>query len=493
MGGTLLTAIEGQSYDGPWTVSEDFAKINGLLKFTRSYDHLKWFVSLSAYDASWNAADQIPLRAVSSGLISPWGSLDPSAGGRTTRYALTGNAQGILGAGDWSVTAYATCYDMNLWSNFTYFLEDPVDGDQFEQADRRRTTGLRGDYHLTRQHGKTYVHHHAGVLLQHDHIPALGLYNSAARQRLGAVRADKVNEFSTGGFYEATVYWTDKLRTITGLRADYYHFDVTSDLPVNSGTTDKALLSPKAGLSYQLRRYLELYTSAGWGLHSNDARGTVIAVDPGSGVPVDPVDPLVRSRGAEIGMRLSRNERWHMSLAVFRLTLESELLFVGDAGTTEPSRPSRRHGIELSQWFRLSDRLTLEADIAWTDADFRDTDPAGQHIPGAIRRVVSSSLTYKDPSGFYSAARLRHFGDYPLIEDGSLKSGSSTTVNWRIGYDKDAWGVFFDVLNVFNSRDRDIAYLYASRLPGEPPEGVEDIHFHPLEARAFRAGVVYRF
>jgi outer membrane receptor protein involved in Fe transport len=229
---------------------------------------------------------------------------------------------------------------------------------------------------------------------------------------------------------------------------------------------------------------------AGYGFHSNDGRGTTIRVDPSTGDPVSPVSPLVRSKGAEIGFRTMPIPRFHMTAALWGLDIASELLFTGDAGTTEPSRPSRRTGVELATSYNLRDWMAVDADYAYSRARFRDFDPTGNHIPGAVEGVASVGLSLIDYHRLSGELRDRYFGPRPLIEDNSVRSKASNTVNARIGYAvTPRLRLDLDLFNLFNSQVSDVDYYYASRLPGEPAGGVADVHFHPLEKPAVRFGV----
>jgi len=491
---TLLAAIEASHYDGPWTdIEEDAEKINGLLRVSGGEGDREWNVLFKGYDATWNSADQIPQRAVDSGLISPLGSLDTTGGGETSRFSASGD---YVWQSEWRenrISAYIIDYDLQLWSNFTYFLDNPVNGDQFEQLDERTIYGgeWRTDW-ITGGSG-SHFHHHAGVQARFDDIDAVGLFRTQARQRLSTTRLDQVEESSIGAWYELEWRWSERFRAVLGVRADYYDFDVESDLPENSGSADDQLVSPKLNLIWAAGADSEVYFSAGGGFHSNDARGTVITVDPASGEAADPVDPLVRSWGTETGVRWNWQERLNSSLALWYLKLDSELLYVGDAGATEASRPSRRYGVEFNNYFTLDDVWTLEADFAWTDSTFTETAPEGDDVPGAISSVVSAGATAELPSGFFGSLRLRYFSAFPLIEDDSVRSDGSTMLNLLIGWEVGAWRLQAEVLNLLDSNDHDVDYFYASRLAGEADEGVEDVHFHIFEPRQFRFQASWRF
>ncbi|MFV8783392.1 TonB-dependent receptor [Microbulbifer sp. SA54] len=486
----FLYAAEWQAYDGPWRdVREDVGKLNLLSRLTGVLGSGRGRVTLMGYDNSWNSPDQIPARVVSTGMLSAFGSLDPTLGGETRRYSVSGGWDGAAAGGELAVAAYAIDYDFRLWSNFTYLLEDPVAGDQFQQRDARRIYGF--DVAQSWQQGAALWQ--LGLEARRDDIGRVGLYHSRARQRLGTIREDRVTEDSLGIYVSNEYLWSEKLRSYIGLRYDHYDFDVSAGIAANSGSRAAGEPSLKASLAWQPWPVAEFYLSYGEGLHSNDARGTVIQVDPRTGEPVDAVDPLVKSRGSELGTRVFVTDQLHGTLAAWQLALDSELLFVGDAGNTEASRPSDRRGVELGVYWFAAEKISGELEISYTDSRFSNTDVSGDKVPGAIPLVASAALNYRGDDGWFASLHLRHFGAYPLIEDGGVESAGASLVNLRFGRVLNSWELQLDLLNLLDSRDHDVDYFYASRLPGEAAAGVEDSHFHIFEPRTMRAAVRYRF
>ena len=482
--GNLLVGGEGFTNDGPWDVAEDFRKKNAVVRYATGNESDGFDISLLAYDAKWTATDQVAQRAVTNGLVGRFGSLDPTTGGKTSRYALS--AQWAARSDD-TVTranAYVVRYRLNLFSNFTYFLDDPVNGDQFEQADRRTYGGGGLQRTWSLNWGARPVDLTAGVRVRQDDIGSVGLYHTIARQRLETIRADSVTERSIGVFGEAAIKWTPWLRTVTGLRSDWYHFDVEGEAPENSGTRNDSIVTPKATAVFGPFENTEFYLSYGHGFHSNDARGTT--------QPVDAVNPLVRTRGSEVGVRGAWLPGLQTALALWRLDIASELLFVGDAGTTEASRPSRRQGIELANYWSSGKGLLVDADLAWSRARFRDSDAAGNRIPGAIERTASVGVTYDDKGPYYGGVRVRYLGPRPLIENNAVRSSSSTLFNARLGWrPHQRVELVLDVLNLLDREVNDIEYFYESQPAGLAAE--EDRHFHPAEPRTVRVSVRVNF
>ncbi len=492
--GALSGVLELQQYDGPWTdIKEDVEKTNGLVRYGVEEDSHGWQLTGMFYDNTWNSADQIPSRAVEAGLIDELGSIDDTLGGESSRYSLSGNGYLETDSHRSEFALYAIDYDMTLWSNFTYLLDEPVLGDQFQQTDERKIYGGHWRGYWLDRGANNHLHHSAGIEWRYDDVDEVGLARTVAREAYATVRTDAVEQGSIGAFYQLDWRLTQNLRTILALRGDYYEVDVSSDNPLNSGDDSDWLLSPKLSLIYSLNDVSELYASAGRGFHSNDGRGVVQRVDPVTGEAVDQADFLVRSDGAELGFKTTWLDIWNTSLALWYLELDSELVYVGDAGTTEAGRPSERWGVEFNNHWQVDPVWALELDLAWTDAKFADSAPEGNRIPGALEFVASAAVTASLPSGWFGSLRARHFGGAPLIEDNSVKSDSSNIVHLLAGWSNQRWRVQAEVLNLLDSDDRDIEYFYASRLPGEPADGVEDRHYHVFEPRQLRASVTFSF
>ncbi len=473
-------------YEGPWVdVAEDLERYNAVARYSEATDTREWSLMFMGYDAQWNSADQVPKRAVDLGLNTKLGSIDDTVGGSTSRYSLSGRFHRDLGAQDITVRGYAIDYSLELFSNFTYLLDDPVNGDQFRQVYDRNVYG--GDLTWRSVIGD-HATHSAGIVVRYDDIGRVGLYNTAARERIGTVREVRVAQVSTGVFYDYERVWDEAWRMSIGARADFFNFNVRrSNLPENAGSTSDALVSPKLNVIRTLSGRTEAYFSAGAAFHSNDARGAVIRTDPASGDPVDAVDPLVKSRGAEVGLRYFDEQSLNVSAALWYLELDSELLFVGDAGNTEPSRASRRYGLELPVYWRLNDNWLFDLEVALTRSEFAGSESTGDEVPGSLDRVFAAGVVGTLDNGVYGTLRVRHFGDRPLTEDGSVRSDSSTVWNLGLGVNAGTLDFRLEVLNLFDSADDDITYFYDSRLPGEAVDGIGDIHFHPIEPRTIRA------
>lgn len=485
--GNLLYAFEAFRNDGPFVHPDDYRKLNGVLRYSEGNTANGFNVTAMAYRGKWNATDQIPKRAVDNGLIGRFDAVDPSDGGESRRYSLSSAWRQTTIAGATKVNAYVIRNELDLYSNFTYFAVDPVNGDQFNQRDNRTTTGINASHTWPNAMFGIESENTLGLQLQNDSIQN-GLFSTASRQRLSTTRSDHITERSAGIYFENNTRWTDSFRTVAGLREDFYRFNVGSDNPANSGKASDSIASPKLSLIFGPWAKTEYYVNVGAGFHSNDARGTTISVDPVSGAAADRVPPLVRSKGAEVGLRTEIFPGLQSSLALYQLDFDSELVFIGDAGTTEAGRPSRRVGVEFNNYYKASHWLTIDADIAFARARFRDVDPAGQRIPGAVEGVASIALAVDNIGPYFGALQLRYFGPRPLIEDNSVRSQGTATLNGRIGYKiNKKTRIELEGFNLTNRKDSAIDYYYASRLANEIADvSTDDIHFHPIESRSFR-------
>ncbi|TAN50828.1 MAG: TonB-dependent receptor [Methylococcaceae bacterium] len=493
--GELLYGAEAAFYDGPWQTPEGSGKYNGLLKYSLAEND--WGLSLvgKAYHADWTATNPVPQRAVDSGMVDRYGNLGSGDGGNSSRYSASGSFWSRGETYKNAVNLYAVYYDVDLWSNFTYFLDHPLRGDQVEQTERRIVLGGNGEQTW---YGKAFgldIDNALGMQVRHDHIMGVALNHSQDRRVFNTVRRDDIDQTNVGLYGRNQIRWLEKFRTVAGLRGDFFVFDVNSrTLAANSGVADAAIFSPKLSLIFGPWYDTEFFINLGESFHSNDARGVTLKFDPTSPTtPLPGVYPLVKSRGAEVGLRSQYLPGLDTTLALWWMRMDSELVFIGDAGTTEPSGKSQRYGVEWTNTYKPTGWLTLDGELALTNARFTDAPGNADAVPNSVGRVIGAGATLDLPRGFFAGARLRHFGHVPLNEQASADGGSTTLVSLEAGYKNDAFKLALDVFNLLDSRRNDIAYYYGSRLAGEPAGGVEDVHFHPVEPRMVRASVTVYF
>jgi hypothetical protein len=484
----LTYGFEYNYYDGPWEREGNSRRSNGFLKYFKESGRDTLSLTAMGYDAEWDSTDQIPKRLIDSGRIGRLGNVDDSVGGTSSRYSIMGAWDRDETNGKTHVDFYLGTYELDLFSNFTYFLNDPVNGDQFEQQDGRYFLG--GEVHREWElGGKNTLT--VGLQTRHDIIDGIGLYNTTNTVRTSPVRVDDVSQSSAGLYTTANYQVNEWFKIQPGLRADGFYFDVNSDNPANSGNETDGIISPKLNLVLGPWADTEFYFNAGTGFHSNDARGATITTDPVTGDPVDSVDPLVRTYGFELGTRTEALKNVVSTLAFFYLHSDSELLYVGDAGTSEAGPATERYGVEWSTYWRPNEWLTLDNELTLSHARLLDVGNEDE-IPGSVPLTLNTGITIGRQEGFFGSLRSRYFSPRPLIEDGSEESRQSWQVNARVGYRKNDWEVALDCLNLLDRDDNDIEYFYESRLANEAGP-VGDIHLHPAEPRTFRISLTRRF
>jgi len=499
-GGDLLLAQEGVQNNGPWDTPEHFRKFSTVARWSRAEGTLRYGFTAMAYGATWNATDQIPQRAVDAGQVGYYGTLDPSDGGQSHRLSLSCEVQNQQGDFRDRLDAYWIGYRLELNSNFTGWMEDPIRGDQFQQAERRIYGGFNASRAWAFQFLGKPAEIEGGLQARWDNLPSVGLHHTVQRQRISTTREDHVLESSWAPFLQLKLQPAEKIRATLGLRHDHYAFDVASRWAENSGHIQASITSPKASIAFGPWSETEFYIAGGRSFHSNDARGTTLHVDPKTGSRIDgkgntiaPVTPLVRSTGYEIGVRSAALPRWQWTFSLWRLDLGSELVFSGDAGITEPSRPSRREGAELSNTVQLAPWASVDMDLAYSRARFTVFDAVGDHIPGAVEGVGSLSLNLHPAKAWEITVGLRYFGARPLVEDNSVRSRPSTLAQGKVSWEASPrWKFTLEGFNLANRRASDIDYFYESQLKTESAP-VSDIHFHPVEPRNFRFGVTWHF
>jgi hypothetical protein len=493
--GHVVVALEAAHNDGPWIHPDNYQKVNGVVRYSQGDTVNGFSLTAMGYHGQWSSTDQVAQRAVASGEIDRFGAIDPTDGGHSYRYSATGDWQRGSRGGDAStrVTAYGIGYDLGLFSNFTYYLHDPVHGDQVEQADHRFVTGAKVTHRRLAKWAGRPVQNTFGIQVRNDDIANVGLYHTQARARLDTRAQAAVLETTGGAYVQNEIEWAPWLRTMAGLRADGSRARVDALDAANSGTARAGLLSPKGGVTFGPWQGTEFYVNAGSGFHSNDARGTTITRDP-DGHPADRVTPMVRAKGAEVGVRTVAIPHFQSTVSVWTLRLASELVFSGDDGTTVVSRPSARRGIEWTNYYRPTKSLVFDGDLSWSRARFTTFDPAGVYVPEAVGTVVSAGATLDGPYKAFGSVRWRYFGPRALVEDNSVDSKATSLINLQGGY-RVARNVklALDVFNVLNAADSDVDYFYTSRLPGEPLGGLTDIHMHPTLPRTARVNFVLGF
>jgi TonB-dependent receptor-like protein len=542
--GSLMFGGEAYYDDGPWTHPDGYAKFNGLLTYSKG-DATKGFsITARGYHGKWNSSDQIPVTATP--LVGFFGALNPTDGGNSQRYSLQAEWHRKRANSETKITLYGFYYDLDLFSDFTYYLDDPMKGDQFEQQDKRWVAGLDAHRTIFSEWFSRRVENTFGLQVRNDWVHN-GLYRTENRTRtdkndsnacndetidacnnnpnLVAVlpAATDLNKFTDTmvGFYaEDRIQWAEKLRTVLAVRGDEAIYNVTNltpsylatELPgvplinfaaANSGMASKFLPQPKASLIFGPWARTEFYVQGGFSFHSNDARGATQREEPIS--PDNPfptsssrIPALVPTKGAEVGMRTSVLPHLQSTVSLWYLHSASELQQDGDTGATVASlSPSNRYGIELANYYTPLEHWAFDFDFADSRAFFTEIDPAdaapnspgGKRVPEAVGGVVSSGVTMHDYKRFSASLRLRAFGPRDLTSDGIYRSNATILLNAEVRYRlTPKWSFVVEALNLLNRKDHDIDYAYTARITPTADAAFTDV-FHPVEPFQLRLGV----
>jgi outer membrane receptor for monomeric catechols len=489
-----LLAAEGYYTNGPYQNDNRYFRFNLMGKATVNPTARSELSLTGSYNKSnWNASGEIPFRAVTDGTLDRFGSIDPSEGGKTER--ATGRLQyhyDTPSGGQFFADAYGMYYKLDLWSNFTFVLDDPVNGDGIKQHDQRYMYGGNLGY---RQAGELFGIHStatAGLQVRNDTISNISLGTQTKRTSTGTTVESAVQEVSYSPYVKLELQPMPWMRMAGGVRADYFTFDVRNlcatcpEQP--AGRKDSGQVSPKGNLILGPWFNTELFVNYGTGFHSNDARSTVTG---GS-------SPLARAQGVEVGLRSKPwgQDRMELIATFWGLDLNSELVFVGDAGTTEARGPTRRYGVEVGARGKIYGPLFFNGSFTWTHAEFKDTSSA---VPLAPDLTAYAALLLRWPEGISSQLQMTYLGVRNLTEDRTLKAPSWLDFDLTERYQlpvKLSHGrleAFLFVQNLFDTQWEQATFAYTSRLPGEPAGGVQDIHFVPGNPRFVMGGMAWYF
>ena len=524
-GGHQGAYFGGQFYntDGAVDSPQGFQRFNLFGKFhTHLSEATKLSLSVSGFSSAWDASGQIPVRAIDLGEINRFGSIDDLEGGTTGRQDINMMYSAHKDNQEFRIQGYATRYHFKLFSNFTFFLEDPVNGDMIEQTDDRRLVGINGMYRFTNTTGRTITTTTLGGGFRADDV-MVSLWKSPNRLRQAGLVDANVVERNVSLWVQEEFVFSTHLRLQLGLRGDYFTFNVNdrlegipAELPHASGYAQEAILSPKANLVFSPSSFLDLFANVGSGFHSNDARAVVqgrrvsdlLRVYQRQNLTGNEIDEalaaqhldasqasigaLPRAIGSELGFRLRLADHLNVSAAAWLLDLENEFVYVGDGGFTELSGRSRRYGIDLETRLRITPWLSADTDINLSRGRFIDEPTGNDDIPLAPRLTSTGGLTLLHPGGFEGSLRYVHVGDRPANESASVFARGYTLFNVFAAYPLGDIKLSLALENLFNVEWNEAQFDTESRLFGEASP-VSELHFTPGNPRSLRMGIHYSF
>jgi outer membrane receptor protein involved in Fe transport len=539
--GQLLTAAEFQHYDGPFLTPDDARKENLVLRYSEGDEHNGYSVTGMFYHQDWTNTTDIPIRAISEGLVPDrFGTLDPTDGGHALRASLSVQYHATLGNGQFSASSFFIYNRLHLFNDFTQYLFDPIHGDQEDQFENRRVLGGTASYSLPIALGPFQNEFVVGVLTRYDllgvgRLPSedqVPLSPPPSSDPVSFSNNDQVYLFATAAYLQATTHWTSTFRSVVGLRDDYQHGTDVDYLAAlhetagytNGGTRAQLLLQPKISLIYTPTDYLEFYLAAGQGFHSADVRGVNQDRSVDLGLPNTPL--LAKQDGEEVGVRSEIGRSVALTFAVFNLWQRSETIIDPDVGQDIAGPPSRRYGYEINITYQI--RRWLEFYGSFSGDHTRFTHPfddgtghLGDYITDAPYATGSAALYVTNLGRWSGGLDYRFLGNYPLssgpcvnsaaLHDfpGAISCASAPTAAGQIdgkGFGElnadvhyafpSGWDVSVGIYNLLNTHAAAAEFWYVDRLKseiGSYPDGRADIHEHPLEPSMMRVTISKQF
>jgi len=509
----LLGALELSHYEGPWKPGQDFKKINAVLRYSEGTATDAVSLTGMFYKSAGGLITDQPLRAIEAGTIDRFGTLDPTDHSRSLRYSLSAHIDKLLGPGKFSLSLYAIHSTMTLWNNFTHYLDDPINGDQEQQDEDRTTLGGAATYAL---------HNDIGTIVSDTVFGFQGRYDTNFDDRRhtvgrttilgyctfeqedgsvldyptidGYCNADRVHLLDLAPYVQNTLRWTSWLRTVAGIREEYYQASDISRTTGASGRGHQWLFQPKGSLILGPWAKTEFYFNAGRGFHSDDVRG-VFGTVPEEGIPLagGKTSLLAQTTGYEVGIRTDIVPKLQVQLAAFQQDFVSELVYNPDSGQDEAAAPSRRKGVEISGQYHPFRWLELNADLAFSRPRYRTDDLAafglaGPYIADAPNFIYSAGLLIDNLGPWSGGLQWRRLGTHRLSDgDKNPIDPGYSEFNLDVGYAlPHGLRLGGSVFNLFNGHDNAADYYYTSRLPGEPAAGLTGFQVHPLEPRSAR-------
>jgi hypothetical protein len=538
--GNLLAAAEVQHYDGPFLMPDDSRKENLVLRYSEGEEHNGYSVTGMLYHNLWNATNVVDLRAISEGFVPDrFGTLNPTDGGRAWRASLSFDWHAILAGGQFSASSFFIDNQLHMWNDFTYYLVDPVHGDQEDQFENRRAVGGQASYSLPLTFGTIANEISVGVLTRYDMV-RLGRLPSEDQVPLPVTNDppafsndDQVYLFAGAAYVQATTCWTSRFRSVLGFREDFQHgtdLDYLAALHetagyTNAGTAQQSLPQPKGSLIYTPAEHLEFYLSAGEGFHSADLRGVNQDKSVDLGLPNTPL--LAKQEGEEVGMRSAVRNDLAFTFALYNLWQQSETIFDPDVGEDSAGPPSRRYGFEINATYQIKRWLELYGSFSGNHSRF--THPLndgsghlGDYIADSPSETGSVALYLTELGPWSGGLEYRYMGGFPLssgpcvnsaaVDDfphvatscanaptaqGQVNGGGFGEVNLDVHYAlSSGWSVALGIYNLLNTHAYAMEFWGVDRLRNEIdayPDGRAGIQEHPLEPISARFTIYKRF
>ena len=479
-------ATEYIKSDGPFHSPQNFSRINLMGKYVGyGTKQDKYSISASHFTSTWDASGQIPQRAVDNNLIDRFGAIDDTEGGTTSRTNLVFDYQKTIDRNTkMKSSLFYSKYDFELFSNFTFFLNDPINGDQIKQYESRSLFGVQTEYDKHFSSKNFTGDWQVGVQLRNDRSNDNQLARTANRTEiLENIQLGDINETNMGTYANASLVF-GKWTVNPGVRLDYFHFNYEDELTetFTRETTEKTIVSPKLNVLFNASEELQLYLKTGKGFHSNDTRVVLAQQN----------EILPAAYSGDIGFVWKPSSKVLLNVAYWNLYLEQEFVYVGDEGVVEPSGETTRSGVDMSIRYQPYHWLVWDFDANYTHARSINEPEGENYIPLAPDFTLVSGVNLEFKNGFYGGVHLRYLDDRAANEDNSIIAEGYTVTDLNIGYKVKQMDFGVQVQNLFDVEWNETQFATNSRLQGEDTP-VEEIHFTPGTPFFINASVAYMF
>ena len=430
-------------------------------------------VQASTFTSQWDASGQIPERAIQQGLITRWGAIDDTEGGSTSRTQVSVKLKQTQdNGGIWENQAYFINYNFELYSNFTFFLNDPVNGDQIRQKENRNIFGYQTNYYLESALAGKTLQHHLGAGIRRDDVQNNELSRTLGRSTtLSRVALGNVLETNIFAFINETLKFNENLSANLGVRVDHFDFEYVDALSSGFQRQNQTqnIISPKLQVNYTLNDRVQFFAKSGLGFHSNDTR--VVVAQEGRQI-------LPRALGVDVGVNLKPLPNMFVSLTGWWLDLEQEFVYVGDEGIVEPSGETRRLGVDVSLRYQMTPWLYADVDVNYTHARSQEAPEGENLIPLAPSFTSIGGLTFKTKSGWNGSVRYRFMDDRPANEDNSVVALGYFLLDANLNYTRQKFEISLSAQNLLNQDWGEAQFDTESRLQNEA-NPISEIHFTP--------------
>ncbi|MFN8335282.1 MAG: TonB-dependent receptor [Cyclobacteriaceae bacterium] len=463
-------ASEFYRSDGYFDSPQDFQRVNISAKYIYNLsasDRLTF--GSSFFNSSWDASGQIPERAVKQGDISRFGSLDNTEGGATGRFNAYVLHTHQFENGTFDQQAYGIHYNFNLYSNFTFFLNDPINGDQIQQKESRMIYGYKANYRTEGMFVGKKLSSHAGGGFRYDDVNDIRLSNTVKRKFLESVQRGDINEANANAFVSETLELSDRWSLNAAVRFDYFLFSYYNRLTNDDKSKHASIVSPKLNITYKINPGTQLYVRSGTGFHSNDTR-VVVAQDAKQILP--------RAIGIDAGLDTKLFDNLLVHAALWRLDLEQEFVYVGDAGIVEPSGKTKRQGIDLSVRWQILPWLFADTDLTLADPKSKGQPEGLNNIPLAPKLSSIGGMTIRCKNGLNGSLRYRYLDHRPANEDNSVTAEGYFLVDALLNYTRSKFEIGVSAENIFDVAWKEAQFDTESRMANETTP-VSEIHFTP--------------